>query len=198
MPLSPIQEYIHQEWKPDQILLQKCMDGDQKAQMKLYDGCYGMLMAMARAYYKNREDCTWHVNSAFMKILSNLKEFKGQGSFEGWCRIIMRRVLIDEWRKEKKFKGMFSDNEVTNISDLSEAVYNKAETELGEEEVREILFRLPEATRLIFNLFALEGYSHAEIAAQVHISEGTSRWHVNEARKKLKDLIENKLGNKGS
>ncbi len=198
MPLNQGNAYIHHEWKPEENLLQRCVRGDQKAQMKLYEECYGLLMTMARSYYKNREDCTMHVNTAFMKILSNLSEFKGQGSFEGWCRIIMRRVLIDEWRKEKKFKGMFSDNESTNSMDLSEAVYNKAETDLGEEEVREILFRLPEATRLIFNLFALEGYSHAEIAAQVQISEGTSRWHVNEARKRLKDLIENKLGSNRS
>ena len=197
MPLTPSREHIHTEWKPESSLLKLCMDGDQKAQMKLYEGCYGMLMSMSRSYYRNREDCTMHVNTAFMKILTNLPDFKGNGSFEGWCRVIMRRVLIDEWRKEKNFKKMFSDNEITAAKDLSESVYNQADNELGEEEVREILFCLPDATRLVFNLFALEGYSHAEIASQVQISESTSRWHVNEARKRLKEMIESKLNKMG-
>ncbi|MDZ4822912.1 MAG: RNA polymerase sigma factor [Flavobacteriales bacterium] len=178
--------------EPEKLLIQQCLRNDRKAQLALYEHLFGLLMGMARRYYRNREDCTMHTNTAFFKMLDNLKNFSGEGSFEGWCKRIMTNTLIDEWRKFKKTSTLMKEENAA-IYDLDNATFNEAEKKLGEEEVREMLFHLPEATRYVFNLFALEGYSHNEIATMANISEGTSRWHVSDARRILKGLIMQKL-----
>ena len=93
--------------------------------------------------------------------------------------------------EKKSIRAMSHDPIPEGNIDLS--TFNEAEARLGEEEVREMLFRLPDATRYVFNLFAIEGYSHKEIAELAGISEGTSRWHVNDARRILKAIILNQL-----
>jgi RNA polymerase sigma-70 factor (ECF subfamily) len=176
----------------DKQLIDNCLREDRKAQLALYEQLFGLLMNLARRYHRNREDCKLHVNTAFLKILSNLKDYNGEGSFEGWCARIMNNTLIDDWRKNKKMRETMKEK-IEIEEDLSSATFNAAEQKLGEEEVRNMLFLLPEATRFVFNLFALEGYSHSEIATLANISEGTSRWHVNDARRILKNLIMQKL-----
>lgn len=83
--------------------------------------------------------------------------------------------------------------ELNNQEDIEEGVLNEADQRFAEEDAREMLLELPEATRHVFNLFALEGFTHGEIAQSIGISEGTSRWHVNDARRILKNLIMQKL-----
>lgn len=173
-------------------LIEACRRGERRAQLRLYEEVFGNLMSMARAYYRNREDCTAVVNAAYLKILSGIRDYSGEGSFEGWYRRIMSRTLIDAWRTQKTYKSIMQESEA-NQEDIGEEVFNEADRRFSEEEVREMLFALPEATRYVFNLFALEGYSHAEIAGMAGISEGTSRWHVNDARRILKKLIAEKL-----
>ena len=173
-------------------LIEQCNKGDRKAQLLLYEHLFGLLMGLARRYYRNREDCKAHVNTAFLKILSGLKNYTGNGSFEGYCRRIMTNTLIDEWRKQKNYRNIMTE-ETVHPEDLEEEVFNEADRRFEEEEAREMLLQLPDATRHVFNLFALEGYSHNEIAQSIGISEGTSRWHVNDARRILKNLIIKKL-----
>lgn len=83
-------------------LIEQCRKGDRKSQLQLYEHLFGLLMGMAKRYYRNREDCKAQVNAAFLKILNGLQSYTGDGSFEGYCRRIMTNTLIDEWRKQKK------------------------------------------------------------------------------------------------
>jgi RNA polymerase sigma-70 factor (ECF subfamily) len=100
----------------------------------------------------------------------------------------MTNTLIDAWRKDKRTpaiqRGELQEEKMTD-----EQVFNEADTHFSSEEVRQMLLALPETTRYVFNLFALEGYSHKEISEMAGISEGTSRWYVNEARRQLKERI---------
>jgi RNA polymerase sigma-70 factor (ECF subfamily) len=173
-------------------LIEQCKKGDRKSQLQLYEQLFGLLMGLARRYYRNREDCKAHVNTAFLKILDGLKNYTGSGSFEGYCRRIMTNTLIDEWRKQKNYRNMMTE-QIENPEDIEEEVFNEADQRFAENDAQEMLLELPDATRHVFNLFALEGYSHREIAQTIGISEGTSRWHVNDARRILKNLIIKKL-----
>jgi RNA polymerase sigma factor (sigma-70 family) len=173
-------------------LIEKCIKGDRKSQLQLYEQLFSLLMGMAKRYYRNREDCKASVNAAFLKILDSLTNYNDSGSFEGYCRRIMTNNLIDEWRKQKNYRSIMTE-EKAHTEDLEEEVFNEADRRFEEEEAREMLLELPEATRHVFNLFALEGFSHGEIAKSIGISEGTSRWHVNDARRILKNLIMKKL-----
>lgn len=174
--------------EPDKLLIARCLKNDRKAQLELYQHLFGMLISMARRYYVNREDCVLHVNTAYLKILDKLTEFGGSGSFEGWCKRIMTNTLIDAWRKDKRTpaiqRGELQEDQMTD-----KQVFNEADVHFSGEEVRQMLLALPETTRYVFNLFALEGFSHKEISQMAGISEGTSRWHVNEARRQLKERI---------
>ena len=167
----------------DKLLIARCLKNERKAQLELYQQLFGVLMSMARRYYINREDCVMQVNTAYLKILDKLADFGGNGSFEGWCKRIMTNTLIDAWRKDKRTPA------IQRGELQEEQVFNEADAHFSSEEVRHMLLALPETTRYVFNLFALEGYSHKEISEMAGISEGTSRWHVNEARRQLKERI---------
>jgi RNA polymerase sigma-70 factor (ECF subfamily) len=169
--------------EPDKLLIARCLKNERKAQLELYQQLFGVLMSMARRYYINREDCVMQVNTAYLKILDKLADFGGNGSFEGWCKRIMTNTLIDAWRKDKRTPA------IQRGELQEEQVFNEADAHFSSEEVRHMLLALPETTRYVFNLFALEGYSHKEISEMAGISEGTSRWHVNEARRQLKERI---------
>jgi RNA polymerase sigma-70 factor, ECF subfamily len=174
-----------------EVCIEGCRSGDRKAQLQLYKTFFGQLLQMALRYTNQREDAKGYVNQAFLKILNNIHQYDASGSFEGWCKRIMTRTLIDIWRQKK----LYTQNIVVDerLIDIDETTYNEAERYFDEEGVRQLLQRLPEATRHVFSLFALEGYAHSEIAALLGISEGTSRWHVNDARRQLKGWIEQTL-----
>ena len=171
-------------------LIEKCKNNDRKAQFELYDREYKALMRIAYRYHPNEEDAAEVVNIAFFKILTNLDKFNPEYSFSGWSKRILTNVIIDEFRKNKKFDDQIS------AEDSAMEVFidnNSVEQALEEEEVDLILSQIPDNERLVFNLYEMEGYSHKEIAELFNISVGTSKWHVSNARSELKKLIEKKL-----
>ncbi len=95
--------------------------------------------------------------------------------------------MIDEFRKEKKYLATI---ELSDYSDTDVGVtYNLGEAQMEAEELLQILNGLPEVTKKVFNLFAIDGYKHQEIGEMLGISAGTSKWHVSEARKQLKEIL---------
>lgn len=177
-------------------LIEQCNNGDRKAQSMLYHNLSGILMGICRRYYKNREDCVMHTNTAFMKILRSLKSYKNEGPFEAWCVRIMMNSIIDDFRAEKKRREMISDQGLENV-DMDQNTFVQADSVLSAEDLEQLLHKLPEMTKCVFNLFAIDGYSHAEIGSQLNMSEGTSRWHVSEARRMLKGWLMEILPQKG-
>ena len=124
----------------------------------------------------------------FFKVFSNLKSFKNEGSFEGWIRKIMVRESISFLRQQKKIEFSVEDVEVQkNYS-------NNINTELEVEEIQEVIDTLPEGYKIVFNMYAIEGYKHHEIAEILNISKGTSKSQLFKARKMLQQKI-NKLNN---
>ncbi len=174
-------------------LIIACINKDRKAQFQLYKKCYGILMSVCMRYKRNREDAAELVNIGFLKILNNIEKYNQESPFEAWIRKIMVNAVIDEFRKNKKEK------EAMEYSDFQNNAYynkhsdsNEADKNFDAEELEQMLKELPPMSQKVFNLFAIDGYGHKEISEMLKISEGTSKWHVNFARTKLKEMIEKK------
>ena len=143
-------------------------------------------------YSKDKDTASESLNLGFLKILKNLTSYKSSIPFKSWIRRVMVNTLIDEYRKNKREKEkIMYVNEYYDSPDFSEV--NEALSRLNYQQLLSQINLLPEATKKVFNLFAIDGYSHKEIGEMLMISEGTSKWHVNAARQKLKEYIENSV-----
>ena len=175
----------------DPQLLQAAHKGDRKAQYALYRVCFPVLMAVCMRYRRDEQDAASALNMGFLKIINNLDRYRREEvPFEAWIRRIMINTAIDEFRREKKWR------ELTVFTDELERTHPEEPIEWGEAEKRidvqhleALMRRLPPMTQQVFNLFALDGFSHKEISDMLGMSEGTSKWHVNAARQKLQRWI---------
>ena len=117
-----------------------------------------------------------------MKVFTNLKKFEHKGSFEGWIRRIMVNECISAIRAKKKVS--FLEDEY-----YSEGSFNNVESDFNVDEIQFLIDGLPDGYKMIFNLYAIEGYKHAEIAEILGINEGTSKSQLSHARKMLQEQI---------
>lgn len=174
-------------------ILHGCQRKDRKAQYELFQQVHGFMMGVCKRYYVNKEDRSAIANAAFLKLLKSLESKIPEGSMEAWCRTITMHTIIDDFRKNKKRMSTMSAEHERMEEDISEATYNEANANFEKEEFEQLLHQLPDMTRYVFNLFAIEGFTHAEIASNLQISDGTSKWHVSEARRLLKMALENRI-----
>ncbi len=170
-------------------IIKACIKKERKAQFELFKLCYGFLMAICRRYHSNKDDAEAILNMAFLKILDNLNKYRPEVPFKLWIRRIVLNTIIDDFRKNKKYKENISvemaiqHNENTN--DL-----NLADLKLDAAYLYEMLDRLPEVSKRVFCLYAIDGFKHQEVAEQLDMSEGTSKWHVSTARGLLREMLE--------
>lgn len=141
-------------------------------------------------YHRNEEDARGVLNIAFVKVCRNLDKLKSDTPFEAWVRRIVMNTIIDEFRKNKNYLQLVdakeTDRELEVKSDLVENdVWSKMETDV----LMGLLKKLPEVSRKVFNLYVIDGYTHKEIGEMLEISDGTSKWHLSNARKLLRDMI---------
>ena len=143
-------------------------------------------------YSKDKDTASEVLNIGYMKILKNIESYKPEVPFKAWVRRIMVNTLIDEYRKNKRERSKLTYVEdYFDSSDFSEV--NEVLSKFNCSQIYDEISKLPEATKKVFNLFVIEGYSHKEIAELLNISEGTSKWHLNAARQKLKEQIESNI-----
>jgi len=168
----------------DQPLLDRCIANERKAQAELYKELYPQLMSICRRYAKSDLDARALLNQGFLKILSNLAKRKENVPFIAWAKRIQINTVISEFRKEKVRMEREQQMEEHHMEQYSISWNDVAEV-IEAELLQHMLDHLSEATRSVFNLFAIDGFSHKEIAQMLSISTGTSKWHVSEARKNL-------------
>jgi RNA polymerase sigma-70 factor (ECF subfamily) len=174
-------------------LIDLCIRKNRRAQNKLYELCFGILMSICLRYEKNEEDARYMLNVGFMKIITNLTKFTDEMTFEYWMRRIMINTLIDEYRKKKKINEHFVNAELdSNYHVVSLTSWNSAELKFQAEELEIMIRQLPSDTQNVFNLFAIDGYSHKEISEKMSMPVGTTKWHVSKARDILGKLIAEK------
>lgn len=166
-------------------IISGCKAGSRKAQEQLYRSFYRVMMSLCLRYTKNETDAMEVLNTGFYKVFKNIQRYDSlQGSLYTWIRTIIVNSCLDFIKKkEKSFAAQELNNE-TEVCIEPEAIqkFNAAEL-LG------LIRQLPPATQAVFNLYVLEGYNHREIAQLLGISEGTSKWHLSEARKQMQQLI---------
>ena len=145
-------------------------------------------MGICLRYAKDRDTASEMLNMGYMKILKSLSTYKPEIPFKAWIRKIMVNTLIDEYRKNKREReNLTYVEQYYDSSDFSDV--NEAVSRMDFSAILNHINALPEATRKVFNLYAIDGYSHKEIGELLGISEGTSKWHLNAARQKLKEQI---------
>lgn len=171
-------------------LISLCLKQDRKGESALYKYCFTKLMPICHKYYKSKDDTLEQINKAFLKILNNLSKFDGSKSFDAWIKTIMVNTIIDEFRLNKKRNALFvdKDNEQVDL-DFHSFNLNEAEAKLTAADIQVHIQQLPESSKMVFNLFTVDGYNHKEIGEMLGINEGTSKWHLNNARKILKKKL---------
>lgn len=140
------------------------------------------MLAICRRYCKDIHEAEDVLITAFTKVFANLKHFKSEGSFEGWIRRIIVNECISFLRSRKKV--VFIEEELFVDDGL-----NSIEIQFSAEQILYLIDNLPEGYKMIFNLYAIEGFKHQEIASMLGISEGTSKSQLSHARKILKEQI---------
>lgn len=169
-------------------LIAKCIKQDRRGEYELYKLSYSYLMSICLRYNKDKDTASEILNMGFMKILKNMASYNPEIPFKVWIRRIMINTLIDEYRKQKREKEHVTYVEQyydsTDYADVNDALSNISCKQIYDE-----INKLPQATKQVFNLYIIDGYSHKEVGEMLGISEGTSKWHLNAARQKLKEQI---------
>jgi len=168
-------------------LLEGCKANNRTAQEALYKHYYADMLKLCYRYLKYDELAQEALNSGFLKVFQNISSFdEHKGDPGAWIRTIMVRTCIDLSRKEARFNESISTDEVDDAIFVNPTVLEK----LYAEDLLKYIQTLPAATQLVFNLSVVEGNSHQEIGEQLNIKESTSRWHLSEAKKQLKAMLE--------
>ena len=151
-------------------------------------------MGVCIRYFKNEEEAVAILNAVFLKILNNLENRKPQVPFVAWIRRIAINTVIDNHRKNQRHNRHIVYTDFEDVKSQSCCVdFNEAAQQFEAEELLAIIRTLPPVSQRVFNLFAIDGYSHKEVAEMLNISEGTSKWHVSFARKTIQGKIQSAM-----
>ncbi|MBC3757976.1 RNA polymerase sigma factor [Hyunsoonleella sp. SJ7] len=169
--------------KNESALINKAIKHNREAQRVLFEMHAPKMLSVCRYYIKDIHQAEEAMLNGFFKVFKNLKSFKGKGSFGGWIRRIMVRESISYLRYKKQVEFL-SDADVSS-SDNSASI----QTDLEVNDIQKLIDDLPEGYRVVFMMYAVEGYKHHEIADALNISEGTSKSQLFKARKMLQEQI---------
>jgi RNA polymerase sigma factor (sigma-70 family) len=168
----------------DDQLVEGCRKGDRTAQKNLYEKYSRRMFGVCLRYCDSNEDAEEVLQEGLLKVFQKINDYKGQGSLEGWIRKIMINASLDLYRRNKNRKNEMEWQENISISvEPLEA--------LNAKELLKVIMQLPKGFRTVFNLYAIEGYNHAEIGKMLSISEGTSKSQYARARSHLAKQLEN-------
>ena len=169
---------------PDQEIIKGCSRNDRKAQKALYDRYAPRLMAVCRRYTRSQPEAEDVLQESFVKIFRSIENFRGESRLDYW----MKRIVVNTALNQQRSKlYLFPMVDVEDIDLRSEAELPLSNFKLND--LLNMISRLPDGCRVIFNLYAVEGYNHREIAEMLEISEGTSKSQYARARQLLRDML---------
>ncbi|KIC01786.1 RNA polymerase sigma-70 factor [Flavobacterium sp. JRM] len=171
--------HLHQE---ETEIIQLAIDNNRQAQQQIYSKFSSKMLSVCRQYIKDIQLAEDVMITSFMKVFVNLNRFENKGSFEGWIRRIMVNECISYLRVQKKVKFIEDEN-------YTEESFNGIESQLSTDQIQFLIDSLPDGYKMVFNLYAIEGYKHNEIATMLGINEGTSKSQLSHARKMLQKQI---------
>jgi RNA polymerase sigma-70 factor (ECF subfamily) len=169
-------------------VVEGCKNGQASAQKQLFENYYGLAKRICMRYAGSSDEVDEMVNDGFLKIFSKISFYDSSQSFDAWFRTVVVRTCIDYYRK---------NSPKVTLVDISTGPQVESDDYLIErlsaEEILELVQKLPPSYRTVFSLFAVEGYSHGEIAELLNINEGTSRSNLAKARIKLQEWVKKYL-----
>jgi RNA polymerase sigma-70 factor (ECF subfamily) len=168
-------------------LVRGCIDKNEAAQKAVFDLYAGKMLGVCMRYARNNADAEDMLQDAFIKVFDKIKQFKSEGSFEGWIRKIVVNTAL------KKYSLIRYDKEISGHEGVEVDQYFSTEpgayAHLSEKELLQLINKLPDGYRFVFNMYVIEGYSHDEIASMLGIQSGTSRSQLAKARMMLQKQI---------
>ena len=171
--------HLHQE---ETEIIKLAVGNNRQAQQQIYSRFSSKMLSVCRQYIKDIQLAEDVMITAFMKVFTNLNKFENKGSFEGWIRRIMVNECISYLRVQKKVK--FVEDEI-----YVEESFNATDSQFSIDQIQFLIDALPDGYKMVFNLYAIEGYKHNEIAKMLGINEGTSKSQLSHARKMLQTHI---------
>lgn len=171
----------------DISIIERCIEGDRIAQEKFYNYYAPKMKGLCLRYARTVFEAEDIFQEGFVKIFCQLKNIRNKESVDSWVRRVMLHTAIDNYKKNVSFKSNVS------YDDLDSDAISPVEfrDNLEAEDLLKILEQIPAGYRLIFNLYAIEGYTHKEISARLGITEGTSKSQLSKARKTIQQLLPN-------
>jgi len=169
----------------DDALIRRCLGDDRLAQSALYKKWYNKVFSICLRYANDRDQAKNMVNESFFKVFKNLEKRQTSKSFAGWLKRITINTCIDHIRAQTRLK--FTDGEYLPEQGIESDVVSR----LAAEDIIANLQKVTPASRIVFSLYIIEGYKHQEIADQLNINVSTSRWHLMNAKKEMKELLKN-------
>ncbi|MEN9859379.1 MAG: hypothetical protein RIT50_1501 [Bacteroidota bacterium] len=169
----------------EEVILEGCLRNDSVAQRELYNTYSPKMLAVCFRYAHSREDAEDMLQEAFIKVFTQLRTFENRGSFEGWIRRIVVHTCINTLKKNKKFNESVDLIHAATVSIREETVPAVVQVK----QIVDCIRSLPMGYRTVLNLFAIEGYSHREIAQLLDIEESTSRSQFTRAKGMLEELL---------
>lgn len=166
-------------------LLKRARAGNREAQNMIYSRYAPVMLSLCRSYIRDAQYAEDAMVTGFFKVFKNLHSYKGEGSFEGWMRKIMVRQCIDHLRKKQP--EQFLDLQETEVPGL--VTGGDVPESLEVNDLQQLIDEMPDGYRTVFLMYAVEGYSHKEIAFQLSVSENTSKSQLYKARKLLQQKL---------
>ena len=170
----------------DKQLLKGCKKGDQKAQAQLYNKYKGILFGVCLRYSKNREDAKDLLQEGFVNIFKDLYQYQPTSALGAWMRKVMVNTALQHIRKQKRLFPTVELSEYTDAIESEEQLFSR----FREKALIQMIQKLPDGYRAVFNLYVIEGYSHKEIAEQLGIAEASSKSQLSRAKQVLRRMLE--------
>lgn len=180
-------------YTPESQLIENCIKGERKSQKALYDTFSPKMFSICLRYSKNQMDAEDILQEGFVKLFNNLHRFRGEGSFDGWVRRIFVNTAIEHIRR-KTLNTTVSEGLENSLADRQKSGLDN----LYEKDIINTATTLSDGYRTVFNLYAIEGYSHKEIAHQLGITESTSKSQFSRAKALLRNIIQHRSPKKSA
>ena len=179
----------------EEQLIAGCKEGETRAQKELFEKYASVMLSVCVRYVNDRETARDILQDGFIKLYTKIDSYSGIGSFAGWIRRIFVTTALEYLRQNDALKQSASIEEYNNtIADENETVLDK----ISADDLMDFISKLPDGYRTVFNLYAIEGYSHSEIAGMLEINESTSRSQFMRARNILQKNVQLLIGHENA
>ncbi|MCK5028941.1 MAG: RNA polymerase sigma factor [Bacteroidales bacterium] len=166
-------------------IIKACIKGNRVAQNRLYQLFSDKMYGLCLRYAEDEDEAKDILQDGFIKVFLKLKQFNNKGSFEGWIRRIIVNTALERFRDKNYLFAVNMANEI----EAADKSYNHILSDLSANDLLKLIQELSPQYRMVFNLYAIEGYSHKEICKKLNIKEGTSKSNLSRAREILKEKV---------